>query len=208
MQSLIEHTTEAVDIAHAYMSFYGVAVEGMTGIKVRRFLQEICWIPGGRYLEIGVWKGGTFLSAVADSPLAHATAIDNWATFGGPREEFLANLKAYQDRLPHYEVIDQDCWTVPPGAIRGPIDVYFYDGSHTEECQTRAITHFWPALNRQAVIVVDDWDDPNYDVAGATREGLRQVGCTPAAEWEFHDTRAADGWWNGLYIAVVEGPGQ
>jgi len=202
---VITHAQAAVDEADKATQFSGPMVEGMTSVKIRVLLQALCRLHGAHYLEIGVWKGATLLAATHDSPLVLATVIDNWSTFGGPHDEFLANLFAVEDYLPPVEVINADCWTITPDRIAPPVDVYFYDGCHHTEDQRRAMSHFWPVLSKPAIVVVDDWDDQNYDVPGGTRAGLADVGATILAEWERHTAFQADaeGWWNGVFVAVV-----
>ena len=157
-------------------------------------------------MEVGTWKGATLISACHGASLDKATVIDNWSTFGGPREQFYDNVKEFETGLPTLNIIDEDCWKVDPTSIKPKVDIFFYDGHHSEDGQKKAITHFWDALSKPAIIVVDDWDDPNYDVPKGTREGLAEVGADIVLEFERHaDHQAdADGWWNGVFVCVAK----
>ncbi len=60
-------------------------VEGFSGRKFRMFLNNLCAkVDRPRYLEIGVFKGGSFLPAIYGNAMA-ATALDNWSW---PRSNF------------------------------------------------------------------------------------------------------------------------
>jgi len=201
--SLTHEVVQAVADVHT-QTYAGPEVEGMTSNNVRQLLHKLA-PAGGNYLEIGVWKGSTFLAATADSCLAHATAIDHWLAFGGPREEFHANLAAHRDRLPPTKVIDANCWDVPLEDIPGPVDLFFYDGGHAEHLQKRAITHFWPILNHPCIVVIDDWNDPNHNVPRGTMDGFRDVDADIAAQIILNCAKLSDanGWWRGVAVTIV-----
>ena len=54
-------------------------LEGMSSPKVRHLLNNLCALPGARYLEIGSYKGSTWISALYNnsSTLISSTSIDN-----------------------------------------------------------------------------------------------------------------------------------
>lgn len=58
-------------------------VEGMSGKKFRHFLNNLVRLRGGRnYLEIGVWAGSSFTSAISNNEnLVNAIAIDNFSEY-------------------------------------------------------------------------------------------------------------------------------
>lgn len=187
---------------------------GMSGLKVRLFLNDLCDHPDARYLEVGVLGGSTLISAAAGSQAPLLVGIDNWSQFvdGGrqltgmhPRDFLLGQLEArvpgWRERL---RLIDGDCFTLPPGALDATFNVYFYDGDHAAEAQARSLGWALPALEAAFVWVVDDF--ARERVREATDEALRTSGCRRRAEWvigiDGHND--ARGWWNGLYVAVLE----
>ena len=53
-------------------------IHGITSNKIRCFLNNICSI-GGTYLEVGVFRGATFCSAIYGNEV-HAIGLDNFAS--------------------------------------------------------------------------------------------------------------------------------
>ena len=67
---------------------------GMSGGKYRHFINNLIrGLPNPSYLEVGCWTGSTLCSAISRN--VRATGIDNWSEFGGPKDQFLANVKKY-----------------------------------------------------------------------------------------------------------------
>ena len=70
--SLIEHVKQSIQNAELGISQLNSKIlnlEGMSSDKVRHFLNNICSLEHGNYLEIGVWKGSTFISALYKNKL-------------------------------------------------------------------------------------------------------------------------------------------
>jgi len=179
-----------------------LAIDGMSSPKVRHLLNNLCSMPGCRYLEVGSWKGSTLVSALLGNGVERAVAIDNFSEFGAPREEFAANCREHLDPGGH-AFVDADCFSVDPLLLGGPFNVYLYDGAHDAGSQIRAFTHFDGALADPFVAVVDDWNVPR--VRAGTREAFGRLGYSPAFEAELPARRNGDmrRWWNGLYVAAV-----
>jgi hypothetical protein len=162
------------------------------------------------YLEGGSWKGSTICSALYSNPDCNGTVIENWSLFGGPREEFNKNCinSGIGDRLTVHE---HDLFSFDISNIKTPIDIYLYDGSHSEIDQYRGITHMWPALADEATILIDDWNWK--DVRKGTLDGLRDVGATIIEQIEIMHVVGDEGhtplsiarreFWNGIGIFVV-----
>ncbi len=95
---------------------------------------------------------------------------------------------------------------ISAGELPQQVEVFFSDGDHCPESQCRAITHGWPVLANDAVIVVDDTRHPG--VLDATRQRLTEIGADIPHEWlllaRFNgDTQQR---WNGLYVTVIHRP--
>ena len=174
--------------------------QGMSGLKGRHFLNNLCSIPGTRYLEIGLWKGSTFRSALRGNSVI-ATGIDNWSEFNGPMEECVANIKK-EVGANTVQIIDSDCFVVDKTKLTGPYDVYFYDGGHSATDQYRALTYYTDVLADDFILVVDDW--MQLEVQRGTLFSLRDLDYNVL--WENH-CRSIDNdplnWWCGMYVAVV-----
>lgn len=192
-----------------------IQMEGMSGLLTRAFYNCLCSfkIPGRKteYLEVGTWKGSSFVSAMYNNgDTTHGTVVDNWSEFNtssqsptNPREDFLNNLKMFG--ITDVKVIEDDFFKVDLKSLEHPIDIYLYDGGHTYEDQYKAITHAWPVLSKNAIIVVDDWSWS--DVKNGTMDGLRDVGANIIYMFEVEYPKGHDGhrygFWNGIGVIVV-----
>ena len=211
-EQLIAHVLAAFDVAEAEGSKLPENVLGMPGMCGRRnrhFLNALCDFENCRYLEIGSHKGASLCAAMYGNEIS-AVAIDNWSQFDGSRD---AIMTATSD-LPgggELRLIEQDCFTVDPAEL-GPIDVYFYDGHHSTESQTRALEHFYDCLDDLAVVIIDDW---NWEkVRLGTRRAMVKLDIPIVFEKEIilpeADTtdmphhRGRDTWWNGIYVMIVD----
>lgn len=208
----------------SHLTPFHMAIEGMSSFKGRHLLNNIMrWIPTpyrrSRYLEVGSWKGSTLCAAVFNNDV-EAVAIDNFSQFTEvsfgrdrrhPREAIMANLqlsRAFSKPQFDAAVVDQDAFTIDPKQLGTPFDVYFYDGEHVAEAQHKAFVHFAPVLADTFIAIVDDAKD--VSTQDATKRAFTEQGWTVVKDWLLYDDcdgtddgRMKNGWWNGMYIAVV-----
>lgn len=183
-------------------------IRGMSGRKIRHFLNNVCGIfAETRYLEIGVWRGSTLISAYhGNGNIRRCIAVDDWSEFGGPKIDFHLNVGRYP-RPDGFAVFESDAFSLDLSKIGDKFNVYFYDGGHLEVDQYRAYTYFNPVLDDTFITMVDDWNCvPTQE---GTRRAFRDLRYTVVKEWQLL-TRSegdAEGWWNGFYIAIVKKPG-
>ncbi len=207
-QLSVERVTRAIAAAErreSKLSRAALEMPGMSSGKVRHLLNNLA---ARRYLEVGVWKGSTFVAACYGRRLESATAIDDFSGFQtepGGAERFLANVSPLLVEQP-FTLHQNSFFDVPANELPQRVDVFFYDGDHRPESQRRAMTHVWPALADDAVIVVDDTHQPG--VLEATRQGLHEAGADVLHEWLLPARFNGDTeqWWNGLYVAAVHKP--
>ena len=182
-----------------------IRIEAQSSSKVRMFLNNLCNCPGTRYLEIGVWRGSTFVSALYgnEDNVDVAVAIDTCE--GLPDHKpgpFLEACEKYL-REGSYTFIHDDAFKVNPGSLPGPFNVYFFDGPHDELSQYRAFSRYNRVLTDTFIAIVDDWNHP------AAKTGTRKVfeDLCYDVEWEVELPATKNGdlsnWWNGLYVALV-----
>jgi hypothetical protein len=189
------------------------ALEGMSGSRYRLFVNALIHdLSDARYLEIGIWKGSTLCSAIFENAL-QAVAIDNWSKWGGPREEFLANLERFQGKDANVKVIDSDFRQLNYAAL-GRFNVYFFDGPHGEQDQFDGLRLPLPALDDHFVFIVDDWNWP--EVRSGTLKAINDLGLSQelgiTVRTTFDDTHPNhDGrkaglteWHNGYFISVLK----
>jgi hypothetical protein len=213
---LVKHVIKCLNKANTFstkLSQDVVCLDGMSGFKTRVFYNELCSIEfDGRdteYLEVGTWKGSTLCSSLYENPKCRGTVIENWALFGGPKDEFMKNL-AHFNLTDRVQIFEEDIFKFDISKLSKPVDVYLYDGDHDEIHQYKGITHMWAALADEAIIIVDDWNAPH--IRKGTLDGLRDVGANVVEKFEImytnNDTHtpmsmARQEFWNGIGIFVI-----
>ena len=176
----------------------------MTSHKVKHFLNNLCSLHGTTYLEIGVWKGATFTAALYgnQNSIKQAVAIDNWSEFGGPAQDFKNNCAAFLSDI-SYQFYEHDSFTINKNnLVNLPIDIYLYDGYHSEIAQEKAFTYYDSLFASTFIAIVDDWNESS--TKSGTRKAFAKLGYTILYERELHGTHHDPNlWWNGVYVAVI-----
>lgn len=188
-------------------------IEGMSSPKVRHLLNNLCSMPGTNYLEVGLWKGSTWVAALFknESIISSAIGIDNWSQLFGSQEDlmakFMRNCSVFLlNSFPH-QVYSADCFKINVLQVcPNPVTVYFYDGDHHVTSQEKAFTHFNPILDKIFIAVIDDWETVDWGsgqshVQMGKKKAFAKLNYQVLFEVEL---KAEAGWWNGLYIAVVK----
>jgi hypothetical protein len=189
-------------------------IDGMSGQKYRAFINILLSsCPKPRYLEIGSWAGSTATAALSGNRAA-ALCIDNWSQFGGPKDQFLQNIKKVLSEKIQFKFLEQDFRAVDYGSI-GQFNIYLFDGPHREADQYDGVVLAQPALTGTFFLIVDDW---NWRaVRLGTFRGLAASRCHLECSIEVRTTldesypsvfgKQSD-WHNGYFIAVVQKTGQ
>lgn len=212
---LINHADKAFSMSERNESNLNneiLNMEGLSGKKTRHLYNNLCNLDGANYLEVGTWKGSSFVSALYNNNL-NAIAIDNWSEFDGPREEFLSNVEKYCPGS-NFSFIEKDSFSVTEKDIKNKydlVDIYLYDGCHKYESHKNAITHFSKFLSKYSIIIVDDWrnDDLWERVQRGTYEGLQESGLIVHKKIEIITKQELTGpneYWNGFGLFICENP--
>jgi hypothetical protein len=178
-----------------------LGIDGYSSAKVRHFLNNLCDFPNTRYLEVGLYKGSTFCSALAGNNI-FAVGIDNWADYGGTRAEFEGNLPPFvgDNRV---QILNEDSLTVDLESVGRDFDIFFYDGDHSVDSHRVAMLRFCDVCKPVFIAIVDDW---NHD---RTKEGVRQaldlLDCDVVYQRELPAAFNGDteNWWNGVLVAII-----
>lgn len=209
-EALLTHLQESISRAEqgdSKLSSEVLHLDGMSSPKVRHLLNNLSSREGTHYLEIGSWKGSTWISSLFGNAhsIASATAIDNWILFN-PREIFWENCSRYLEEGLSYRVLEEDCFQVDLSLFSHPINLYFYDGEHRPIDQEEAFTYFNPVLDNLFIAIVDDWNFPG--VPEGTRSAFEKLGYTILFERVLPANGNGDleNWWNGLYVALIRKP--
>lgn len=207
-----EHILEALrkaKLCESKLTYDAFQTPGFTSPKIRHLLNNVGSCDELNYLEIGVHKGGTFVSALYKNNMKSATAVDNWSEFaydGASRKEFFENCSRCLDC--QYNVIERDCFSLTKNDFPAPINFYFYDGCHTYEAQYKALSYFYDLLDTQFIFMVDDfkWDATNK----GTRKSIEDLKFEIVYEEELmppvESPESTEDWWNGFYVSVLKKP--
>ena len=88
---LTEAMAAAIDRTQGFYT-----IDGMSGYRYRWFINTLVRrMAHPAYLEVGSWQGSTLCAAIAGNAV-RALAIDNWSEFGGPKDQFLANVGRFR----------------------------------------------------------------------------------------------------------------
>lgn len=184
-------------------------IEGMSGTKTRHLYNNICSLSDANYLEVGTWKGSSFISSLYRNSV-NAIAIDNWAEFNGPKQEFIENVNRFIDYK--YNFIEKDSFEITQDDIFDiykSVDIYLYDGCHEYESHKKAITHFSKFLSKFSIIMIDDWrpDGVWEKVQRGTYDGLKESDLIVHHFVERITHQEINGkseYWNGIGVFVCE----
>lgn len=200
---LIGLVTEAIAYANSgatKLNDKALSMEGMSSSKVRNFLNSLLAHPGASYLEIGVWRGSTFYSALYGNNPKYALAIDNFSQFDGDAAVFTNNMA---DVGTAFEFLNCDAFNLP-ARIDKNFNIYFYDGEHSFNSQRQALTYYHDFLAEEFIYVCDDW---NFKEAkDGTLAAIREKNLQIVYYWELPANYNGDleNWWNGLWVAVLK----
>lgn len=181
-------------------------VPGMAGIKSRKFLNRVCGFPGCRYLEVGTHRGASLFAAAYNNH-GDFTGIDNFSNFTSvsPEAVLRRNRKAFAESCNTIFHLG-DCWAVAPNIASDSVDIFFYDGDHSETATGYSLAAFHHAFAQLFVVIFDDWNlgGVRRGATNAIQSGSYRV----AYEWEAFTEANGDkeGWWNGIGVFVLEKP--
>jgi hypothetical protein len=75
----IEACLELADSEQSKITERERRIFGLSSTRLRHFISNICAQPNTKYLEIGVYKGATLLSAAVNNPTITAVGIENFS---------------------------------------------------------------------------------------------------------------------------------
>lgn len=209
--NLVEHLKKSIDSANNFSSKINsdiLSIPGMSSPKVRHFLNNVVNFPSCRYLEIGCWKGSTIISALYQNNPEKFWVIDNFKEFGNVKDEFNKNYES--NIIRPLNLIEEDFLTVDLNKTDiSNVNVYFYDGNHTDESHKQALKHYYYSLSNEFIFIVDDW---NWEIVkNSTLNVIKELKFTvlyesvlPAAL----EGQDMDQWWNGVYAVVLKKPNE
>jgi hypothetical protein len=183
---------------------------GMSGRKYRHFINNLIRsMVRPRYLEIGCWAGSTLCSTINRNRL-EVVAIDNWSEFGGPKDQFLANLNRFKTPGAKVDFIESDFRKVDYGAL-GEFSIFLFDGPHEYQDQYDGLALTAKAMAKRFIFIVDDW---NWErVRLGTFGAIKALDMSVVYSLEIRSSLdgtqpvvngAQSDWHNGYFISVLE----
>lgn len=216
LEQLINHVELSVRNANNGLSKLTpeiLSLDGMSGSKTRHLYNNLCSLIDCNYLEIGTWKGVSFVSAIYGNQL-NSIVIDNWAEFNGPKDIFISNVNKYCPNA-KINLIEKDCFQVSEDEIKSiydTIDIFLYDGAHDYESQKKAITHYKRLFSKYVIIIIDDFRSDTHgwaNVKKGTYDGIEESGLIIHHNIEIITHQESSGpleYWNGFGLFVCEVP--
>ncbi len=210
LQELIDHVIRSYEKSEIGMSKLNsdiLSIEGMSGIKTRHLYNNLCDLKNANYLEVGTWKGSSFISAIFENEL-NSLVVDNWSEFNGPRLEFLENMERFCPEQ-KFGILEKDVFSVKKEEVfqfMKSIDIYLFDGEHAEESHVKAVTHFKEIFSKYFIMVIDDWA---WDrVRSGTYKGIELANIKVHKMIEdkvsHEDPSSRLKYWNGFGLFVCE----
>jgi len=176
-------------------------IQGLTGEKIKYFLNNIANFEDVNYLEIGVANGATLTATLFNNNVKSAYAIEINPTVKN-------QILSYKKRLNiDFKLFIEDSFKLDLNKIKDKINVYFYDGDHSYESHYKALEYFYPVLDDEFIFMVDNWldkDDQYFKdwehVSKATRNAIKDLNLKN--QYEHHFPRAY-GWHGGFWVALL-----
>lgn len=217
---LVKHIDESIEWGRLEVSKLTqdiLDIHGITSNKVKCFLNNICNIDNATYLELGVFRGATFCSAIYGNDI-YSIAVDNFMspnlTPRGvshkisnyyrhnidiiPQEEFLNNVKRFGDvdKISVYKT-DYQMFDFSP---LSNVDIIFYDGETKFHDQYTALKNMLPIFSDETILIMDDWNWKN----GALDQFIQDNNLFILHSKElFTSGEDPDDFWNGLGIFLI-----
>ena len=190
-------------------------VRGMSTENIRFLLNEIVkkFAKRGTYLEVGIFRGCSLLSAALFNPSTRCIGIDNFSEFnynsdGWRQSDNLNNeeeLKKNLAKFPNtqniewykgdYKKVIKNLFAKEPNL---KVNVYFYDGEHSYENQLEGLKIMLPYLSKRSIIIVDDlnWEQ----VEKANTDFIKKNPDFKSVIKIKTKANCSEDWWNGIEI--------
>jgi hypothetical protein len=181
-------------------------ITGMSSPRNRHLLNNLLDMPDVNYMEIGAYKGSTFISAMYQNNVNYSYVIDDWSEcediHDDARTAFLRNCKTFE--VPNYELIEINCFAIDLAKIKNKINVFFYDGNHERKLTRNSLLYYFNVLADEFLYIVDDydWEGPSLGVADALEKVNLEV--VYSRHLKSNGMNDMNTWWNGLGIFILK----
>lgn len=183
-----------------------LSVRGFSTPTMRHLFNNVCNIENGKYLEVGLYCGGTFCSSFNSDTIS--VGIENFSQDFGVNTvepELRKNIQDNLSRAKAVKLIEGDCFKDGTINENYKFDIIFYDAEHSEENQAKALPFFLDKMADKFIYIVDDtnWTQ----VSTGVKTGLDSLGDKIEVErdWNLVGVRPNDDkvWHNGVKIYLI-----
>lgn len=207
----IEHIEQSIQKAlrgESNLTEEELSIRGFSTPTMRHLWNNLC-NTGSQltYLEAGLYCGATFCSSFNENTVS--IGIEDFSqdfSVSTVKEELASNCIRFALRSKEHHVIPEDCFAMDKGKLPDNIDIFFYDGNHSEEYQAKALPHFFDKMADRFIFIVDDFNWP--EVFNGTSKGLNQLADKIIVErvWALRGYNLQDdpAWHNGLCIYLIK----
>lgn len=185
-------------------------LDGFSSYKIRHLLNNILNINDANYLEIGTYKGSTFISALYNNNIKNAYAIDNWSEFAEKediKQIFMFNCYKYLEAK-KFNFIEGDCFNIDKSLIKQKINIYLYDGNHDEQSQYNALKYYYDILDDEFIFMVDDFGFDHVErgtkniISDLNLKSLFEINIQSSQNKKVGNDKL--NWWNGFFISLLK----
>lgn len=192
-----------------------LSIMGMSSERNRHLLNNLMSVEDLSYLEVGCWRGSTACSALYKNNIKKSLLIDNFSEFG---KDFLETDREWDNGVSIRNDLENNLLTFTDGkscfidadffktdlSKNGKFDVFFYDGCHDFEPQSKALEYALDSLSDTFLFIVDDYSFPV--VKSATKYSLGSLSSKIKIQYSLELEREEpikEWWWHGLYIGLL-----
>lgn len=159
----------------------------LTGSNIRNIVNNVCNNDDIRYLEIGLYRGGIFSSALYNNSIK-AYGIDNWSqNWSGQssRNAFMDRIEASRENN-DITIIEDNCWKPNLIDSKEKFNVYTFDGPHGYQDQYDALIKYIDYMDDEFIYIVDDYDkSKSPDVVKAVEDSIINLNLEKLSEYYF-----------------------
>lgn len=180
-KELLEASLEMADNEHAKLSERERELFGLSSTRLRCLLNNLCSPRNTRYLEIGVYKGATLLSALANNPTCYAVGVENFSydereptkrakpgdIWHNMKSQLYANIERYKDpdssvNTDNIKIVEQSFEKVAWNAHKD-IDLCFFDVSPVNaETYRTFFQKVLPSLSKEATLIFSHYSNETH----------------------------------------------
>ena len=191
---------------------------GNSGRKVKHAINNVCNIKENSvYLELGIYRGSTLISALYDTKVSTAYAVDDYTIDqkeGHPyRESGWNNVRnAFSELTTTHRlsnllkptIIESTADKVDVKKLVKKLDIIHYDLDEHHTNLESTMRHYIPILDKFTILLISNWNSKGV------RDAWKRLGQTPGLDIELvvekqsSNTGDTANWYNGFSISVIE----